>query len=166
MLLSITSGNGFCSFILKFHSKNKEFYFRRDDTYTTTMQIFQFSRPLIPHIHLRPMFFHPLDLGRPISNEPPLQMITSQLKEKKIQGWLLYVIRSFLQIGLRFECQLAWISFDFFSSETSQFAFWWLYTQMRAAVGKYHEMSFIYNSSHFLITYFAINLFYLYNLKT
>ena len=30
----------------------------------------QFSRPP-PLVHLRPKFFHPLDLGRPISNESP-----------------------------------------------------------------------------------------------
>ena len=57
-------------------------------------------------VHLRPKFFHSLNLGRPISNEIapypppphppfPLQMITNQLNENIIQGWLLYLIRSF-----------------------------------------------------------------------
>ena len=41
----------------------------------------------------------PPDLGGPITNDPPsLRMITNQLKESIIQGWLLYVIRSFLSI--------------------------------------------------------------------
>ena len=48
----------------------------------------------------------------------PLQIITNQLKENIIQGWLFYVIRSFLQVGFRFHYQLidfVWISFYFFS---------------------------------------------------
>ena len=36
----------------------------------TSMKIVQFSRPPTPLVQLRPKFFHPLDLGRPISNEP------------------------------------------------------------------------------------------------
>ena len=51
---------------------------------------------------------------------PPssVQIITNQLKENIIQGWLLYVIRFFLQVGFRFQCQLiklVWLSIDFFS---------------------------------------------------
>ena len=49
---------------------------------------------------------------------PSLQMITSQLKENIFQGWLLYVIKSVLQVGFRFQYQLinlVWLSFDFFS---------------------------------------------------
>ena len=42
----------------------------RDDTHMTFLKIFRFSRHP-PPVHLRPKFFHPLDLGRPISNEPP-----------------------------------------------------------------------------------------------
>ena len=34
---------------------------------------------------LRPKFFYPLDLGRPVSNEPPPLMIANQLKENAIQ---------------------------------------------------------------------------------
>ena len=68
-------------------------------------------------LSIRPKFFHPLDPGRPISNKPPLQMINNQLKENVIQGWLLCVIRPFLQVGFRFQYQLTnlvWLSFDFF----------------------------------------------------
>ena len=42
----------------------------RDDTNMTSMKIVQFSRPLSPPVPLRPKFFHPLDLGRQISNGP------------------------------------------------------------------------------------------------
>ena len=37
----------------------------------TSIKIVQFLRPLIPLVHLRPKFFHPLDLACPISNELP-----------------------------------------------------------------------------------------------
>ena len=37
----------------------------------TSMKIVQFSKSPTLLVHLRPKFFHPLDLGRPISNEPP-----------------------------------------------------------------------------------------------
>ena len=50
--------------------------------------------------------FPPHDLGRSISNKPPSLMITNQLKEHIIQRGLLYVIRSFLQVGFRFQYQL------------------------------------------------------------
>ena len=84
----------------------------------TSMKIVQFSRSPTPLVHLHPKFFHPLDFGRPIQRIPPLQMITIQLKENIIQGWLLYVISSFLQVGFRFQYQLInllWLSFGFFS---------------------------------------------------
>ena len=47
-----------------------------------------------------------------------LQMITNEFKQNIIQRWLSYVIRSFLQVGFRFQYQLinrVWLSFDFFS---------------------------------------------------
>ena len=53
----------------------------------------------------------------PILPAPLLQMITNQLKLRIIQGLLLYVIRSFFQVGFRFQYQLiniVWTSFDFF----------------------------------------------------
>ena len=133
---------------------------------------------------------------------PPLQMKTNQLNENIIQGWLLYVIGSFLQVGFRFHYQLinlVWFSIDFSSfswiqprsqgnlkklktsfspssysekmcwgegwAEASLSAFSWLYILVCAVVQKYHKMFFVYNCSHFS-THFAINLFYLRNLKT
>ena len=49
--------------------------------------------------------------------------------------------------------------------EASLSAFSCPYTLVSAVVQKYHEMSIIYNYSHFS-THFAINLFYWPNLKT
>ena len=70
-----------------------------------------------PLVHLRPKFFHPLDLGRPISNELPYPNDKQSIKRNIIEGWLLYVIRSFLKVGFRFQYQiinLTWLSFDVF----------------------------------------------------
>ena len=53
--------------------------------------------------HLRPKFFDLFELGRQFQMNVPLQMITNQLKENIIRWWLLYVIRSFLQVGFRFQ---------------------------------------------------------------
>ena len=101
-------------FIMK-HQTFLTSYFR-DNTHMTSMKIVPFSRPR-SLVHLLPKFFH-LNLGRPISNEHPLlYMITNQLEENIIQGWLWYVIRSFLQVGFRFQHQLinlVLLSFDFF----------------------------------------------------
>ena len=97
------------------------FVLLRDDTHMTSIKIIQFSRPPNPFFHLRPKFFHLVDLGRPISNEPPtshFQMVTNQLKDNIIQGWLSYIIRSFLQVDFRIQYQLinlVWLFFDFFS---------------------------------------------------
>ena len=76
--------------------------------------------PKNPHplVQLRPRNFHPLDLGLLVSNKSlPLQMIINQLKENIIQGWILYVIRSFLKVGYCFQYQLSnnvWLFIDFF----------------------------------------------------
>ena len=55
------------SFLIKLET------FIRDDTHMTSMKIVQFSTPPrpTPLVQLRPKFFHPLDLGRPISNKIP-----------------------------------------------------------------------------------------------
>ena len=78
-------------------------------------------------VQLRPKFFQPLDLGRPISSKPPvpfpLETIRNQLKGNIILRWLLYIIRSFLQVRSRFLYQLinlVCLSIDFFSFNWSQ----------------------------------------------
>ena len=42
-----------------------------DHANMTSIKIVQFSRPPTPLALLHPKFSHPLDLGRPVSNEPP-----------------------------------------------------------------------------------------------
>ena len=89
-----------------------------------SMKIVQFSRPLTP----LPIYFQnsstPLTLDVQFQMNP-LSPSDNQLKENIIQEWLLDVIRSFLQVGFHFQCQLinlVWLSFplsgfpfDFFS---------------------------------------------------
>ena len=78
---------------------------------------------------------------------------------------IIYVIRSFLQVGLRFQCQfinLVWFSFDFFSLSSSLTicCFVTLYSCVFAIVQKYHEMSFSYNYSHFQYSFFNQTLLF------
>ena len=85
---------------------------------------------------------------------PPLQMKTNRLKENIIEGWLLCVIGSFLQIGFRFHYQLinlVWLSFDFFSFSCSlTFCFFVdLYSCVCSCPKISRNVSFIYNYSHF-----------------
>ena len=49
--------------------------FLRDDAHMMSMKIVQDPQTLVS---LRPKFFHPLDLGRPVLNEtlPPLPMLS------------------------------------------------------------------------------------------
>ena len=48
-----------------------------------SMKLVQFSRPPTHFVHLRPKFFHPLDLGRPISNEPPSPNDNQSIKRQR-----------------------------------------------------------------------------------
>ena len=107
-----------CQVMLTFFQKISAFLYQEwnitttwrityDDTYMTFMKIVQFSRHPFPLVHLRSKFVHPLDLRPPWSNKFPLfQIITKKIKENIIQRWLLYVIRSFLQID--FLCVRTW----------------------------------------------------------
>ena len=82
-------------------------------------------------------------------------MKTNRLKENIIQGWPLYVIRSFLQIGFRFQYQLinlAKLFFDLFSFSWSLIiCFSWFYALVYWVVQKYHEICFIYSYSHLIL---------------
>ena len=45
-----------------------------------SMKFFQFSRTPTPLVQLRSKFFHPFDIGRPISNEPPFPNDNQSIK--------------------------------------------------------------------------------------
>ena len=90
----------------------------------TSMKIVQISRPPPPMSSYVQNSSTPLTLDVQFQTRPYLQMITNQLKGNMNLRWLLYVIRSFLQIGFRFQYQLinlVWLSFDFFSFRWSQY---------------------------------------------
>ena len=66
-------------------------------------KIVQFSRPASPLCPCTYKIFPPFCLwGSNFKRMPPLQIITNQLKVNIIKGWLLYVIKSFIQVGFRF----------------------------------------------------------------
>ena len=90
------------------------------------------------------------------------------IKRKYNPRMTIIFIRSFLQVGCRFQYQLihlVWLSFDFFSfnwSFTSCF-----FVALYSFVSSYPKISWIlFIVIHFFSTYFATNLFYLHNLKT
>ena len=87
------------------------------------MKIVQCSRPLTPFSSYVQSYSTTLTLDVQFQTNPLLQMITNQLKENIIQGWLLYVIRSFLQVDFCSQYQLinlVWLSTDFFLFSWSQ----------------------------------------------
>ena len=49
----------------------------------TSMKIVQFSIPPPPLVYLRPKFFHPLNLRRPVSNEPHASSNDNQSVKRK-----------------------------------------------------------------------------------
>ena len=55
---------------------------------------------------------------------------------------------------------------SFHSIEVSLSAFLWLCTLVCAVVQKYHEMSFIYNYSHFYYSFCNQHVFFWHDLKT
>ena len=81
--------------------------------------------PPPPLVHIGPIFFQPLDLARSTSNEHPTPPIflspndNQSIKRKHNNPRMTtYVIRSFLQVGFRFQYQfitLVWLSSDFIS---------------------------------------------------
>ena len=124
----------------------------RDDTHLTSMKIIQFSRPLTPIVRLRPKFFHALDLGRPVSNEPASPNDNQSIKRKPNPKMTIYVIKSFLKVNFRFQCQLinfVWLSFVFFS-------FSWSLTVSRSFILLRVQLSkIIYNYSYFWYSFSA-----------
>ena len=132
-----------------------------------------FQDPSLPLVHLRLIFFHPLDFGRPISNEPSsssLQMITNQLKENIIQGWLSYVVRPFLEVGFGFQYQLinlVWLSFEFFSFSWSLTIYSFLaFYSCVCSCPKISRNIFYLWLFTFLLLILQSDLFYLHNLIT
>ena len=91
----------------------------------TSMKIGQFSRAPTPLVHLRPKFFHPLDLGCPISNEAPSPIDKQSIKRKHNPS-MTFICYQVLPSG-RFSCfhfqyqfiNIVWLSFNLFSFSCS-----------------------------------------------
>ena len=139
----------------------------------TFIKNFQFWRPPTPLVYFWPNFFYPFDLRCPISKEPsplPSNMITNELKDNIIQGWLLYVIRSFLQVDFHIHYQLinlVWFSCDFFSfSRSLTICFFVALCSCVRSCPKISRNVFFYNYSHFWYSFCIISDFCLHNLKT
>ena len=105
----------------------------RDDTHMTSLKIVQISRlPTRLSIYVQTSATSlTLDVQFQMNPPfPPLQMITNQLKYNIIQVWLLYVIKSFLQVDFRIHYQLinlVWLFSLFFSFNLSlTICFWWI----------------------------------------
>ena len=91
-------------------------------------------------------------------------MITNNLKENIIQEWLLYVIRSFLQVGFRFQYKLinlVCLSFHFFSFSWSLTICF--FVALNSCVCNCPKLFIII---HIFGIHSPINLLYLHNLKT
>ena len=99
----------------------------------------QFSRP--PPVYQRPKFFHSLDLGCRISNEPPplLSKCNQSINRKHNPGMTIICYQVLSSGRLSFS-----VSTPHIISPSS-----WLYTLVCTVVQKYHKMYFIYNYSHF-----------------
>ena len=127
----------------------------------TLMKIAQFVRLPPPLSIYVKNFSTPLTLDVQFETNSPLQMITNQLKENIIQEWLLYLIRSFLKVGFRFQYQitnLTWLSFDvFWFSWSLTICF---FVSLYSFVGSCPKIYFIHIFSA------QWNLFHLHDLKT
>ena len=119
----------------------------------TSMKIVQFSTPPTPYVHLRPTFFHPLDLRLPISNELLSSNDKQSVKRKHNLRMTIMLSGPSFRSAFVFSINsliLSGFPLTFFDlAEASLSAFTWLYTLVCAAVENYYEMSFIYNYSHF-----------------
>ena len=80
------------------------------------------------------------------------------IKRKYNPRWLLYVIRSFLQVGFRFQYQFILLKLHYLLFR----GFMLFCVQLSKNITKYLLFIII----HIIGTYFAISLFYLHNLKT
>ena len=119
---------------------------------------FQDSPPLLVH---RPYSSTPLTLDVQFQTNPlltpSLQMIANQLKENIIQGWLFMLSGPSFRSAFIFSINSLILSgfplTSFLLAEASLSAFSWLHALVCAVSQKYHEMSFIYNYSHFYCSF-------------
>ena len=127
----------------------------REDTQMMYMKIDQFLRPSTPHVHLCLKFFHPLDFGRPISNEPPHTPIDNQLIKRKHNPRMTIIChhahpfgRLSFSVSTHLSC-LAFLWLLFIGLKPRYLLFDGFILFVCAVVQIYQETSVIYNYSHF-----------------
>ena len=99
-------------------------------------------------------------------NPLPFPNDNQSIKKSIIQRWLLGpTFRAAFVFSTNSLILSGFPLTSFHLAEASLSAFSWLHTLECGVIQKYHEMSFIYNYSHFS-SHFAIDLFYLHNMKT
>ena len=156
-----------------------------------------FQDPSLPLSSYVLNFYTHLTLDIQFQTNPPPSpngnQITNHWKENIIQGWLLYIIRSFLQVSFCFHYQLinlVWLSIDFFPFSWSQprpqswfiklkpllrpltTLSWSLticfFVGLYSCVQLSENMTkcFLFIIVHIFSIHFVINLFYLHILKT
>ena len=111
--------------------------------------------------------FPPRVLERPISNKPSSGNDNQSIKI--IQGWLLFIIRPFLQVCFRFQYQLiylVWLSLDFFSFSWNLTICFFMALYYCVQLSKNIRKYLLFIIIHIFSTYFPTNLFYMHNLKT
>ena len=143
-----------------------------DDTHMTSMKIAQFSRLLTSFVLVRPKFFDPLNLGRSISNElPPSPNDNQSIKRKhnpRITIICYQVLPSFRSAFIFSFISLIFSSFPLTSlhlAEASNLLFCG-FTLLCVQLSKNITKCLLFIIVHIFSTHFAINLFYLHNLKT
>ena len=116
--------------------------------------IFKTPPPPHPFFYLHPTFVYPLDLGRPISNDPnPSPNANQSIKRKHNPRKTIMFSCHFFWSAFLFTINSLILSgfslFSFHLAQASLSPFLSLYTIVCAVVQKYHEIFFIYNYSHF-----------------
>ena len=138
----------------------------------TSIKIVQFLRPPTSLVHLRPKLFHLLDLGRPISNEPsPLSNDNQSIKRLYVINYVINYILSVPFFRLAFVSSINSLILpgfpltSFHLAEASLSTFSWIIL-LCVQLSKNITKCILFIIIHIFSTYFAINLFYLHNLKT
>ena len=133
----------------------------RDETHKKSLNIVQFQTPPFS-IYIQNSSI-PLTLDAQFQMNPPLQMITNQLQDNIIKGWL-YVIRSFFQVNFRIQYQLVnfvWLSFDLFLFSWNHTTYFFeAFILFCVQLSKNIKKCLLFIIIHISSTHFAINLLF------
>ena len=139
----------------------------RDDEHMMCMNIVEFSRPLIPLAHLGPIFFHHLDLRRPISNKPPSSSPNDNqsIKRKPNPRITISVIRSFRSVFVFSINSLTLSGFPLTSFHLAEVTLSAFFVALYSYVCSCPKIWILFIIIHIFSTHFAINLSCFHNMK-